>query len=228
MLWAKVVAVSIVVLAIGYFAWFRNSSLVAVRNVSFQGLSGGAGNPAAAALTRAAEGMTTLNVDQGRLGAVAATFPEIASVSAHPSFPHDLEIDVVERPPAAIARAGGQAVPVAADGTILRGSAAGGAAGLPVIAVTRIPSGPRLSGAPLAEARVVGAAPRPLPREIQAVADGGPNGVTVRMPGDIELRFGSATAAGSKWAAAAAILADPRLTAAQYLDLRVPGRPAIG
>jgi cell division protein FtsQ len=228
LLWAKVALLGAVAMSVGYFGWFRDSSLVAVRHVSIDGLSGGAANPAAAALTRAAEGMTTLDFDESRLEAAAAPFPEIAAVSAHPSFPHGLDIDVMERPPVVVARAAGEAVPVAADGTILRQGAAHRRGGLPSIAVDRIPSGARLHGAPRAEALIIGAAPRPLRREIDGVADIGSSGVTVRMRGGIELRFGSANAAVAKWAAAAAVLADRRLTAARYVDVRVPGRPAIG
>jgi cell division protein FtsQ len=228
LLWAKVALLGAVALSVGYFGWFRDSSLVAVRHVSIDGLSGGAANPAAAALTRAAEGMTTLDFDESRLESAAAPFPEIATVSAHPSFPNGLDIEVTERPPVVLARAAGEAVPVAADGTILRQGSAHRRGGLPSIAVDRIPSGVRLHGPPRAEARTVGAAPPPLRSEIDGVADIGSSGVTIRMRGGMELRFGAANAAGAKWAAAAAVLADRRLTAARYVDVRVPGRPAIG
>jgi cell division septal protein FtsQ len=223
-LWA-VVAAAAAALAIGYFAWFRDSSLVAVRDVSINGLGGGG---AAAALTRAAEGMTTLHVDSARLESVAAGFPQIASVSIHPSFPHGLEIDVAKRRPVALARAGDETVPVARDGTILRGTPTGRAVGLPAIDATRIPSGPRLRAQPLAEARVLGATPTPLRGDIDAVGFRPSDGVTVRLRGGIELRFGGPSGAAAKWSAAAALLADPRLTSARYIDLRVPERPAVG
>ena len=44
----------------------------------------------------------------------------------------------------------------------------------------------------------------------------------------IELRFGDATQARRKWNAAAAILADPSVTALDYVDLHAPSRPAYG
>src|SRR5439155_8044016 len=116
-----IVGVLAAALAVTYFAWLRDSSLVAVTNVEIDGLSGGVSNPAAAALTDAAKGMTTLDVDQGRLDTVAARYPEIASVTADPSFPHGMTLQVVERPPALIARDGGRRVAVAADGTLLVG-----------------------------------------------------------------------------------------------------------
>jgi cell division protein FtsQ len=228
LLWVKVGLLAAIVIAVGYFAWFRDSSLVAVSDVSIQGLSGGAGNPAAAALTRAAQGMTTLDVDQGRLDSVASEFPEIASVSAHPSFPHGLTIDVVERPPVVVAHAGGDAVAVAADGTILRRGVPDAGPDLPSMTIGRIPSGPRLHGAALAEARVVGAAPSPLAREIEGIGHSAADGVRLTLRGGLDLRFGNADGAARKWGAAAAVLADPKLTAAQYVDVRVPQRPAIG
>ena len=41
----------------------------------------------------------------------------------------------------------------------------------------------------------------------------------------IELRFGDASQAATKWKAAAAVLADPSITALDYVDLHAP-RPA--
>ena len=37
------------------------------------------------------------------------------------------------------------------------------------------------------------------------------------------MRFGSASKSTQKWAAAAAVLADPKLTSLAYVDVRVPG-----
>ena len=48
------------------------------------------------------------------------------------------------------------------------------------------------------------------------------------LRGGIPVRFGDDSAAGAKWRAAAAVLADPKLDALTYLDVRVPERPAIG
>ena len=49
------------------------------------------------------------------------------------------------------------------------------------------------------------------------------------MRGGIELRFGTRDRVRPKWAAVAAILADPQLTSlALYIDVRVPDRPAVG
>ena len=56
----------------------------------------------------------------------------------------------------------------------------------------------------------------------------GESGVDVNLTSGIELRFGNATQAARKWQAAAAVLADPAVTALDYVDLHAPGRPAIG
>ena len=48
------------------------------------------------------------------------------------------------------------------------------------------------------------------------------------LTGGIDLRFGTESQARAKWAAAAAVLADPEVTSLGYVDLQVPSRPAIG
>ncbi len=45
----------------------------------------------------------------------------MASVSADPDFPSGVEITVTERSPALVVESGGDEVPVAGDGTVLRG-----------------------------------------------------------------------------------------------------------
>ena len=42
------------------------------------------------------------------------------------------------------------------------------------------------------------------------------------------MRFGSSSGAAAKWAAAAAVLADPKLDGLTYVDVRVPERAAAG
>jgi hypothetical protein len=51
-------------------------------------------------------------------------------------------------------------------------------------------------------------------------------GVVVETTAGIELRFGDASQAKKKWQDAAAILADPTITALNYVDLQAPSRPA--
>jgi cell division protein FtsQ len=224
--WAIAAAAVLAALTAGYFLWLRDSSLVAVDDVTVEGVSGGERKRITAALTRAGEEMTTLNVDLDRLEAAVARFPTVESVRASASFPRGLEIEVIERPPALVARAGGTEVAVAADGTVLAGIDADES--LPRVDVDRLPRSGRLRGEALAQARVAGAVPEPLRPFLRRVDRSREYGVEARMRGGIRLRFGTGANVGAKWAAAAAVLADPKLEAVSYVDVRVPERPAVG
>jgi cell division protein FtsQ len=214
-------------LAIAYFAWFRDSSLVAVQNVKVEGVRSTEGDQVTAALTDAAKGMTTLDFDASRLASAVSGFPSVASVSADTSFPHGVTVHVTERQAALVVGDGHRRVPVAADGSLLTGLDVDGST-LPVIHMNSVPTAPRLSGDLLQEARALAAAPHPLRPLIENVEMSHDYGVVVTMRQGIDLRFGTASGAASKWAAAAAILADPGVTSAGYVDVRVPQRPAIG
>jgi cell division protein FtsQ len=213
-------------LAIAYFAWFRDSSLVAIRDVRVQGVTSSDRGRIVAALTHAARQMTTLHLETDRLESAVSDLPTVVSVSADPSFPHGLTIHVTERLPVLIASDGHRSVPVAADGSLLAGVDAGG--GLPRLGVDALPASGRLTGRALAEALVIGAAPTPLRPLVETATVSGPYGVVVTMRGGIQLRFGAARNRGTKWAAAAAVLADPALDTLTYVDVRVPQRPAVG
>ena len=52
--------------------------------------------------------------------------------------------------------------------------------------------------------------------------------MVITLHGGIALRFGPASKSTQKWAAAAAVLADPKVTSLDYVDVSVPARPAIG
>lgn len=219
-----VALVAIVLLT--YFGWFRNSSLVAASDVQVQGAGGPDRERIVAALTRAARDMTTLDVDSQALREAVGDFPTVASVSADPSFPHGLTIQVSERQPMLVTGQGNDQVSVAGDGWLLPGVE--GKDGLPLLAVDSLPASGRLTGAPLSEARAVGAAPEALRPLIEGVAYSGDYGIVLTMRGGIELRFGGGSSLDRKWAAVAATLADPQLTSLSYLDVRVPERPAAG
>jgi cell division protein FtsQ len=218
----------IVALAVTYFAWFRNSSFVAVSDVRIEGVTTDS-ERVGAALTDEAQSMTTLNFDASRLEAATRAFPTVAAVDADPDFPSGVVINVKERPPALLVNSGGDLVPVAGDGTVLRGLGLESTAGsLPQIDVDDLGSASTLTGAPLAQAQIAGAAPGPLQPLIEGISYEDDSGVVVTMKGDIPVRFGTGAAASAKWAAAAAVLADPHLETLTYLDVRVPERPSVG
>lgn len=212
----------------GYLFWLRDSSLVAIDNVDVVGVTSGDREQIVAELTAVGEGMTTLNVDSERIESAAAAFPTVDSVELDPNFPHGLRIEVDERPPALLVRSPGREVPVAADGTLLNGVPVGEDEPLPVVEVNEIPAEGSLAGEPLEQALIAGAAPEPLRPLIEAVDHSDETGVTVNLRGDIPVRFGSGARAAEKWAAVVSVLADPKLDALTYVDVRVPERPAAG
>lgn len=124
-----------------------------------------------------------------------------------------------------VAVLGGGAVAVAADGTILTWLPAP-EEGLPQLPLESPPERERLAGTLLQQVRVLAAAP-PALRPYLARSYYGESGVDVELSSGIELRFGDATAVARKWRAAAAVLADPEVTALDYVDLHAPARPAI-
>jgi hypothetical protein len=126
-----------------------------------------------------------------------------------------------------LARAGEQQLPVAGDGTILNGVDVGDVK-LPAIGVEELPVKGKLAGDGLEVALVMGAAPAELRELVEDVAIGPPEGVQVTLRGGIPVYFGGSEDAADKWVAAAAILADPKIDTLTYVDVRVPGRPAIG
>jgi cell division septal protein FtsQ len=228
--WRYRIVIAIVALAAlgaGYLFWLRDSSLVAVNDVEVVGVIGPEREQVVAELTRLGEQMTTLHVDSERIERAATRFPTVDSVNIDPNFPHGLRIEINERPPRLIATAPGEQVPIAADGTVLAGVEAP-EDGLPVLELDQIPASGSLTGEALEQALVLGAAPTPLRPLIEEVKLGDEYGVELTLRGGIAVRFGVGDRMVEKWSAAAAVLADPKLTAAGYVDVRVPERPAVG
>jgi cell division septal protein FtsQ len=98
---------------------------------------------------------------------------------------------------------------------------------VPQLPLSEPPKGGQLAGSALQQARVLAATPAAL-RPYVASSHYGESGVDVELTSGIELRFGDAAQAEKKWKAAAAVLADPKLTTLDYVDLHAPGRPAVG
>ena len=226
-LWLIVLALLCLVLAAGYRFWLRDSSFVSVDEVKVSGLTTKDAERVRAALTSAAHTMTTLNVDQERLDEAASHYPVVRGLEVSTDFPHGLEIRVLEHHPAALVELGGDPVPVAGDGTLLRGLPVEGR--LPVIDLEIGARGERLtSSAALHAARVAGAAPGILRSRIETIGARKDDGVVVQLHEGPELIFGDGTRAHAKWIAATRVLADPEAEGATYIDVRLPGRPAAG
>ncbi len=216
-----------VALTAGYWFWLRDSSLVAIDDVEVVGVNAGERGAIIDELTRVGEQMTTLHVDREALEEAARAYPTIASIAIDPNFPHGLRLEVAERPPRMLVRAGDREVPVAADGTLLEGVSVSDGE-LPVLALDKLPEQGPLVGAPLEQALIVGAAPEPLRPLIEKIGHSDDYGVELTLRGGISVRFGSGARAADKWASTAALLADPKLVSLAYVDVRVPERPAVG
>jgi hypothetical protein len=164
---------------------------------------------------------------RGRLLSVAVVL--VVAAVAYLSFGRDTTVAprlVSSRPVAAIG-SGADAVAVAGDGTVLAWLPAPEEGSLPRLPLAEPPKGKRLAGPALEQARVLAATPPALRPYVEG-SYYGESGVDVELTTGIELRFGNATQAARKWRAAAAVLADPALTALDYVALHAPSRPTVG
>jgi len=138
-----------------------------------------------------------------------------------------VEPHLVSSEPVAAIGSGSEAVAVADDGTVLTWLTLPEDVNLPQLPLSSAPKGPRVEGPVLEQVRVLAAAPPALRRYV-AGSHFGESGVDVELSSGIELIFGSAGDAERKWRAAAAVLADPSITALDYVNLLAPGRPTVG
>lgn len=128
--------------------------------------------------------------------------------------------------PTSVIGTGSSAVGVSAQGAVLSWLPPPKESTLPRLPLSEPPKSGRLAGTALQQARVLGAIPAGLRPYVER-SYYGESGVDVILDSGIELRFGDASQARKKWRAAAAVLADPSVTALDYVDLHAPGRPAI-
>jgi cell division protein FtsQ len=222
-----IVIVIVIAIALGAgFWWFRDSSLVAVRQVRVTGVGGPQAARIRSALVAAAHNMTTLDVNMRQLHTAVAPFPDVKRLRVSTQFPHGMRIVVVQQLPVAVIADGGRRIAVAGDGTILHDAVA--SFPLPVISVRVPPGGPRLTGYQLSEARLLGAAPFQLLGKIGSVSDNPVHGLVAALRNGPSIYFGGSDQLPAKWRAAIAVLASPGSDGAVYLDVTDPSRPAAG
>ena len=210
----------------GGFLVLRDLSLFAVRNVRVTGATGPEAARIASALRATATGMTTLHVDRAALMRSLSSFEQVRTVRVHRVGLHGLRIQVVQYVPVGAVDYAGRRVPVTGDGTLLRGMTA--APTLPSVEVRRTGGGDRIQDpAGLRSVALLDAAPNALRVRVQAVAPG-PGGLTVTLRKGPAIYFGGPDRPRAKWAAAAAVLADPDARGARSVDVRAPERPAAG
>lgn len=221
-----VVAAATAAMLLAGWLWFRDSSLVRVRDVFIVGVSSSQERQIRSALRDAAHDMTTLNLDVERLELAVRRFPSVARVHAKTDFPSKLTIEVVEREPIAAVELGGVRVPVVASGLVMRGVRAGSE--LPTLKGRRLSPEARLVDDRARASLAALAAAPPALRERVERTWWGPRGLMLDLRSGPDLVFGSDRHVKAKWSAAARVLAEPSAAGAVYLDVRVPERVAAG
>ena len=225
----RLVLAAIVAVLLGslYHLWLRDSSLVAVSDVEVTGLTTKEAPRIRAMLESVGEDMTTLHVRVDELEEVAHTFPVVGSIQVETDFPHGLRIAVEERAAAALVSLDGVPVPVADDGTVLRGLRA--PEGLPLLRMEKPAAGDRVTDPRTLRALLVaGAAPGEFAQRIERVSEGPEQGIVIELRDGPEVIFGDADYAVEKWLAAVRVLADAGAAGATYIDVRLPERPVAG
>lgn len=120
---------------------------------------------------------------------------------------------------------GSNAIGVSADGHLVRWLPLPEEPPLPRLPLESPPKGGRVKGPALEQVQVLAAVPDALRPYVES-SRYGESGVDVTLTTGIELRFGDSTQASRKWKAATAVLADPEITALDYVDLQAPSRPS--
>jgi cell division protein FtsQ len=214
-------------LLVGAWLWFRDSSLVAVRRVTVSGANGPDAAAISAALTSAAHTMTTLDIDVDRLRTAVAPYPVVKRIVVTTDFPHGLRIRVLKRIAVGTIQAGGSAVAVAGDGTLLRDVPR--SASLPVI-TARVQTGGKRVGEHDARSEValLAAAPYRLLSIVSQVSTMAGHGLVAQVRGGPNIYFGPANRLAAKWIAASEVLGDSGSAGAGYIDVTDPQRPAAG
>jgi len=223
-----VLALLAIVLGGVYFFWFRDSSFVRVQRVTVTGLSGTDASRERAALIAAAHRMTTLHVDVDALRRAMGAGATIDALRVTPDFPHGLRIEVVEKAPVAVLIYGSERVAVGAGGVLLP-AVRPIPPWLPVIDVGPLPAHGRLgTGRASRLVDAAAAAPAPLRPRVARLRELPGKGLVAYIRNGPEVILGSPSDLALKWAAAAAILADPTSRGASYVDVRLPDRPVAG
>jgi cell division protein FtsQ len=219
------VAVVAVILGAGWM-WFRDSSLVRVRDIQVTGATSSERNRVISALEAAARNQSTLHVREAALRAAAGQFDSVAGIQVKTDFPHGMRIEVLERHPVAALEVGDQELAATGDGRLLRGVVADGA--LPMIRMDGAPAGDRVTNRNTRTALAIAAAAPPALRSRIDRLWTGPKGMMLALVDGPDLIFGDAVEADRKWLSASRVLADPSAAGATYLDVRIPERVAAG
>ena len=221
----RIAGIAVVAIAL-YGSWLllRDAPVFAVKQVAITGVHGSGAPAIRASLEDAARGMTTMDVKLAALRSAVASFAVVRDLRVETRFPHGLRIEVIEEQPVAALVVGGQRLPVSADGRIVRGI--GTAPGVASIPVAQVPTGDRIADpVSFAAVELLDVAPPALRTRVSRVTIG-PHGLTAQLRDGPALYFGDTTRLHAKWAAVAAVLADPASRGAVYVDVHIPDRAA--
>jgi hypothetical protein len=121
---------------------------------------------------------------------------------------------------------GDEAVGIAGNGMAVRWLPLPEDPPLPRLPLSEVPKGGRVRGAALEQVRILAAVPGELRPYVES-SYFGESGVDVNLTTGIEIYFGDDSQAPRKWRTAAAILADPSITALDYVNVIAPSRPTF-
>jgi hypothetical protein len=119
---------------------------------------------------------------------------------------------------------GEDAIGVSSNGALVRWLPLPQDPPLPRLSLEEPPKGGRVRGPALEQVRVLAAVPDAF-RPYSDSSFFGEDGVGVNLTPGIELVFGDATQVRRKWRAVAAVLANPEITALDYVNVTAPNRP---
>jgi len=206
--------------------WLRDSPVVSVSHVEIVGARGPDAARVRGALAAAAKHMTTLHVRRDVLLAAVRSYPTVRDVRTDRDLLHGLRITVIGRPAVAALTVGAERLPVAADGTLLRGSPVPG--DVPLVKLAMPPAGKRLRD-PRGDRvlATIAAAPAAMRAHV-ARAYLGRQGLEAALRNGPSVILGDGRRLRAKWVAAARVLGDPGARGARYVDVRVPERAVAG
>ncbi len=202
-------AVLIVAVPLGVYAWGRTSAAFRVRHIVLHGARPAHAQAVRLALKRSLLGVNLFRVSTARVRSALAGFPYVAELTIDRDFPDTLRVRMTEYVPAALVLSGGRWYVVASAGrvlavapqtgeTVAAGSASPGAAASPgaessPAGVASPPSGttaattespaPGASGSPAAGGSATGATVTPSPSSTDLP----------RPPADVKLPHGTRT-----------------------------------
>jgi len=225
-----------VVLAPGGYWVLANSSAFAVSGVSVSGGGSILSAEVRQAAVRAIGGRSLLQVDPGAVERAVERLPYVRTASIDRAFPHTLSIQITTYRPAAAVRSGKSGYLVSSDGRILAADVPAKSR-LPVIRVAQglvfTPGAHVPAGGIAAALEVLRAVPHAFTHRVGHIHKvmTGDAGIVAVIGRGLQVRIGSTAQLDLKLRVAVRVLRSMQSatrSALAYVDVSVPGRPALG